>query len=237
MRIIIAMDILEGKCVRLTRGDYSTRKIYSEDPVELVKKFEDEGIRYLHLVDLDGARAGHTVNGKILEQISGSSGLKIDFSGGLRTREDVKGVFDRGASSVTIGSMALKDPDLFISLLSDWGADKIILGADCSSRKVVTEGWLTGSDWDVIEFIRYFSQQGVKFVTCTDIERDGMMDGPAIGLYSEILETMEINLTASGGVTTAEQIKKLSGIGCEGVIIGKALYEGKLELKELSRQC
>jgi len=237
MRIIVALDILGGKCVRLTRGDYSTRKIYSEDPLEIAKRIDGEGISYLHLVDLDGARAGHLVNGKILEDISGSSRMKIDFSGGLRTRDEVKRIFESGAFSVTIGSMAVRDPDLFLSLLSEWSTDKIILGADCNNRKIMTEGWLKDSDSDVLEFIRDYSSKGVRFVTCTDIERDGTMKGPAIGLYRDILEIDKVKLIAGGCIAAVGQIKKLSDIGCEGVIIGKALYEGKLELKDLGRLC
>jgi phosphoribosylformimino-5-aminoimidazole carboxamide ribotide isomerase len=237
MRIIVAMDVLDGKCVRLTRGDFSTKKIYSEDPLDLAKNFEDAGIRHIHLVDLDGARTGHIVNQKILKAISGGTKLRIDFSGGLRTVDDIKGVFESGTLSVTVGSIAVNDPDLFLSWLSEWGPEKIILGADCNNRKIVTAGWLIRSDFDVLDFIRDYSSKGVRFVACTDIERDGTMNGPAIGLYRDILEIDNVSLIASGGIATVGQIKKLSEIGCEGAIIGKALYEGKLELKDISRLC
>jgi phosphoribosylformimino-5-aminoimidazole carboxamide ribotide isomerase len=237
MRIIFAIDIIGGKCVRLTRGDYSTMKIYNMDPVELAKRVEYHGIKYIHLVDLDGAETSKPVNHKLLEKITATTSLKVDFGGGIRTIEDLKIAFEYGANQVTCGSIAVHNPDLFIECLTEFGAEKIILGADSSKRKISTDGWVTGSDLDVVEFIRNYYKLGVKYTICTDIEKDGMLMGPSIKLYNEILEAADINLIASGGISSINDLKELRTMGCEGAITGKAVYEGKLTLKELSRLC
>jgi phosphoribosylformimino-5-aminoimidazole carboxamide ribotide isomerase len=237
MRIILAIDIIGGKCVRLTRGDYSTKKIYDMDPVEFAKEAEYNGIKYIHLVDLDGAATGKPVNHWLLEKISEKTTIKVDFGGGIRATEDLKMAFEYGANQVTCGSIAANKPDLFIEWLSAFGPQKIILGADCSERKISTEGWLTGSDLDVVEFIRNYYELGVNYSICTDIEKDGMLAGPSIKLYREILDSVNIKLIASGGISSINDLYELKTTGCEGAIIGKAVYEGKLSLKELSKLC
>ncbi len=233
MRIIPAIDILGGKCVRLTKGDYATQKVYNENPLEVAKAFEANGMQYLHLVDLDGARSKHIVNYKILESIAKNTSLKIDFGGGIKSDTDVKMAFDHGASQITGGSIAVQDPSLFLAWLTTYGSEKIILGADASHRKVATQGWLERSDTDVVDFIAGYEQKGVSYVVCTDIAKDGMLQGSSNELYREILQRTNVRLIASGGVTTMDDILQLKEIGCEGVIIGKAIYEGKILLKEL----
>jgi phosphoribosylformimino-5-aminoimidazole carboxamide ribotide isomerase len=237
MRIIVALDILGGKCVRLTRGDFSTKKIYNEDPVEVAKEIGDSGIKYLHIVDLDGAKNKKIENLSIIEKIAGSTTLKIDFGGGIRSEEDLRLVFNAGAEQVTAGSIAVTHPELFLSWLNEFGADKLILGADHKNGKVSTSGWLESSDRDLISFLTGYKSKGVKYVICTDIDRDGMLNGPSVELYGEILHRVEINLIASGGVSSIEDIEKIRETGCEGVIIGKAFYEGRITLKELGELC
>ncbi len=228
---------MEGKCVRLTRGDFSTQKTYNEDPLEIARKIEDHGIKFIHLVDLDGALSKHVVNYKTLETISAGTSLKIDFSGGLRSSDDVKTAFENGAGQITIGSISVIYPALFLEWLAKWGQEKIILGADCINRKIATGGWTESSDSDIYEFISDYSLKGIKYTICTDIEKDGTLEGPSVDLYKEILEIPGINLIASGGISSIAQIEELSAIGCEGAIIGKAIYEGILNLKDLSRLC
>jgi phosphoribosylformimino-5-aminoimidazole carboxamide ribotide isomerase len=237
MRIIIAIDILDGKCVRLTKGDFTTSKIYNEDPVEVARQIEDSGIRFIHLVDLDGARAKRIVNNKVLETITGKTSLKVDFGGGIRSAEDLKAAFDYGASQVVCGSTAVQSPEIFLEWLSAYGSEKIILGADSINRKVSTDGWLQNSEKDIIKFITGYFYKGVRYTICTDIEKDGMLQGPSPGLYKEIMSASGIKLIASGGISTLQDIEELSIAGCEGAIIGKAVYEGKLTLKELSAVC
>ncbi len=237
MRIIIAIDIIDGKCVRLTKGDFGTKKIYNEDPVEVALKIEDSGLGYLHLVDLDGARNKKVVNLKVLEKIAGKTSLKIDFGGGIRSNSDIKSVFNAGATQVNAGSIAVTDPDTFLGWLEELGPDKLILGADCIDGKVSTAGWLEKSDTGIVSFISDYSLKGVKYAVCTDISRDGMLNGPSTLLYKEILDSVKINLIASGGVTSEKDIEDLTNIGCEGAIIGKAVYEGKLTLKTLGKLC
>jgi len=237
MRIIVALDIIGGKCVRLTRGDFNTKKIYNEDPLDVAKKVEDNGIKYLHLVDLDGAKNKKIQNLVLLQKIAGKTSLKIDFGGGLRTYDDVITVLNAGARQVTLGSIAANDPELFLECLKKLGQEKLILGADCIDRKVSTGGWLENSDKDIISFIKEFKSKGVKYTVCTDIKRDGMLQGPSTDLYKEILEEVTIKLIASGGIASIADIKELRGAGCEGAIIGKAVYEGKITLKELGRLC
>lgn len=237
MRIIPAIDIIEGKCVRLSKGDYSTKKIYNENPVEVAKEFEDNGIQYLHLVDLDGAKASKIVNHKVLEKITSCTDLKIDFGGGVKSENDLRIAFECGARQITGGSIAVKDPATFISWVNRFGANKIILGADCNFRKVATNGWFEKSDLDVVDFIKDYETKGIKYVICTDIAKDGMLLGAATELYSEIVANSNVALIASGGITSMEDLIQLKLIGCEGAIIGKALYEGRIKTKELQKLC
>jgi phosphoribosylformimino-5-aminoimidazole carboxamide ribotide isomerase len=237
MRIIPAIDIINGKAVRLTKGDYSTEKVYNENPLEVAKAFEASGIQYLHLVDLDGAKSQHIVNSKVLYEIATKTNLKIDFGGGLKTNEDVEVAFDCGASQITGGSIAAKNPTLFLEWLDRFGAEKIILGADCLNRKIATQGWQESSELDIIEFINSFRRKGIQYVVCTDISKDGMLQGTSNELYAEILQKNNINLIASGGISSMADIDAVKQIGCEGVIIGKAIYENSISLKELSTLC
>lgn len=237
MRIIVALDIIDGKCVRLTRGDFSTSKIYNEDPVEIARQVADHGLEYLHLVDLDGAKNKKTVNYRLLEKITSSTSLKVDFGGGLRTTADLTKVFNSGAAQVSCGSISVNNKPLFLEWLGEFGPEKIILAADSSGRRVVSGGWMESTDTDIVSFIKGYQMNGIKYAICTDIEKDGMLNGSAKELYREILDVVKIKLVASGGITTIDEIQELSEIGCEGAIIGKALYEGLLNLKELSRLC
>jgi phosphoribosylformimino-5-aminoimidazole carboxamide ribotide isomerase len=237
VRIIVALDIISGKCVRLTRGDFDTKKVYNEDPLEVAMEVEDSGISYLHLVDLDGAKNKKIENLKVLERIASRTNLKIDFGGGVRNDEDLRMVFNAGAGQVTAGSIAVSDPELFLKWLSEYGGDKLILGADYKDRKISAGGWLENTDKDLINFLSDYKNNGVKYTVCTDIERDGMLKGPATELYKEILAKIEINLIASGGISSMKDIDEIRDAGCEGVIIGKAFYEGRITLKELGREC
>lgn len=237
MRIIVALDIIDGKCVRLTRGDFSTSKVYSEDPVDIARQVEDHGLKYLHLVDLDGARNRRIVNYRILEQISSSTSLNIDFGGGIRTTDDLRKVFSSGAAQVSCGSISVVNEPLFLEWLYEFGSERIILAADSLNRRVASSGWMENSDRDIVKFIFGYRSKGVKYAICTDIEKDGMLQGPATNLYKDILDVEGIELIASGGITTADEIRLLSKIGCNGAIIGKALYEGLLNLEELSGLC
>jgi len=231
------MDIIGGKCVRLTRGDFSTKKIYNENPVEVARQIEGSGLNYLHLVDLDGAKNKKIENIKILEKIAGKTNLKIDFGGGLRLYDDLITVFNAGARQVTAGSIAVTDPHIFMEWLAKLGQEKLILGADCINRKISTGGWLENSDKDIISFISEYKSQGVKYTICTDIKKDGMLQGPSTTLYKEILGKIKINLIASGGITSLKDLEDLRKAGCYGAIIGKAIYEGKLTLNELGKEC
>jgi phosphoribosylformimino-5-aminoimidazole carboxamide ribotide isomerase len=237
MRIIVAIDVLGGKCVRLTRGDFNTKKIYNKDPLDVAMEIEDHGIKYVHLVDLDGAKNKKLENIKVLEKIAWKTKLKIDFGGGLRTYEDLLTVFNAGARQVTAGSIAVTDPGLFVEWLAKLGQEKLILGADCIDRKVSTSGWLENSDKEIINFISDYRAKGVKYTICTDISKDGMLQGPAVSLYREILDRVKINLIASGGISSVKDIEEVRVAGCEGVIIGKAVYEGKIKLTELGKLC
>jgi len=237
VRIIVAIDIIGGKCVRLTRGDYNTKKVYNEDPLDVARQIEDNGLNYLHLVDLDGAKNKKIENIKVLEKIAIKTNLKIDFGGGIRSYEDLQTVFNSGANQVTAGSIAVTNPRLFLEWLSMLGPEKMILGADFKNRRVSTGGWKEDSDIDIITFISDYKSHGVKYTICTDIDKDGMLQGPSINLYKEILEAVDINLIASGGISSIEEIEDLREAGCEGAIIGKAVYEGKLTLKILGGLC
>ena len=237
MRIIMALDILDGKCVRLVRGNYNTSKIYSASPLDIAREIEDNGIRYLHLVDLDGAKERKIKNINILEKISAQTKLTIDFGGGLRSEQDVKAAFSSGASQVTGGTVALTNPSVFMEWLQIYGKEKIILGADFMNRKVVSEAWTAGSQEDIVSYITGYSLSGVSFSICTDAGRDGMMRGPATEIYREILGSARINLIASGGIASIKDIRDIADAGCEGAIIGKAVYEGRITLKELGSLC
>lgn len=251
MRIIPAIDIIEGKCVRLSKGDYDTKKIYNENPLEVAKQFEAHGIQYLHLVDLDGAKSKHIVNHKVLEQIATKTGLKIDFGGGLKTNEDLHIAFESGASQITGGSIAVKDEDTFLGWLNTYGSEKIILGADAKDEKIAISGWQEESNVTLVPFVKRFQKKGVKYVICTDISKDGMLAGPAFELYAKLLrqtkiqrtevtgagvqdfEEIGIHLIASGGISDFDELPQLQALGCEGVIIGKAIYENHISLKQL----
>lgn len=253
MRIIPAIDIIEGKCVRLSKGDYESKKVYNENPLEVAQQFEAHGIEYLHLVDLDGAKSKHIVNHRILETIATNTNLKIDFGGGLKTDEDLHIAFESGASQITGGSIAVKDRETFIHWLEKYGPDSIILGADAKEEKVAVSGWLEESDKRLVPFIQEYLKEGVTYVICTDISKDGMLEGPSFDLYNKIVsktmkvdtvisgsgvedkETLGINLIASGGISSFEELPKLAEIGCEGTIIGKAIYENRIGLKQLER--
>jgi phosphoribosylformimino-5-aminoimidazole carboxamide ribotide isomerase len=237
MRIIIAIDIIDGKCVRLTRGDFKTKKVYNEDPLEVALQIEDNGINYLHLVDLEGAKNKKLENIKVLEKIAWKTKLKIDFGGGLRSYEDLLTVFNAGARQVTAGSIAVTNQGLFLEWLTKLGQEKLILGADCIDRKVSTGGWLDSSDKEIISFISDYRSKGVKYTICTDIKKDGMLQGPSTSLYKEILSAVKINLIASGGISSLKDIEAVKEAGCEGAIVGKAVYEGKITLKELGKIC
>lgn len=236
IEIIPAIDMIEGKCVRLTQGDYATRKVYNEDPLEVAKAFEDAGIRRLHVVDLDGAKAGHIVNYRVLEKLAGHTSLVIDFGGGLKQTKDVEIAFDCGAQMVTGGSIAVKDPETFTAWIARFGSERIILGADAKDRRIAINGWEEATDAELLPFIQKYREQGIEKVICTDISRDGMLEGPAVDLYQEILEAVpEIYLIASGGVSSIADIEKLAEANVPAVIFGKALYEGRITLKELER--
>ncbi|WP_430927500.1 1-(5-phosphoribosyl)-5-[(5-phosphoribosylamino)methylideneamino]imidazole-4-carboxamide isomerase [Polaribacter marinivivus] len=238
MRIIPAIDIIEGKCVRLTKGDYNTKKIYNENPLEVAKEFEAAGIEYLHVVDLDGAKASQIINYKVLEQIATKTSLKIDFGGGLKSDKDLEIAFNSGANQITGGSIAVKNKPVFESWITKFGAEKIILGADFypdnSGGKIATNGWQEESTLELIPFISDYQQKGIQYVICTDISKDGMLQGPSFEVYKNILaEVKPLKLIASGGISTFDELPKLAELGCEGVIIGKAIYENKISLKQL----
>ncbi len=234
MRIIPAIDIINGKCVRLSKGDYATEKVYNENPLEVAKMFEAHGLQHLHLVDLDGAKASHIVNYKVLETIASNTNLSIDFGGGLKSDEDLRIAFESGANQITGGSIAVKNPEIFKNWLQKFGADKIILGADANNEKVAVGGWLEESDKELIPFIQSYEKEGVSYFICTDISKDGMLQGPSFDLYQKILnETTNIKLIASGGISTFEELPRLAEMGCEGTIVGKAIYEHKISMKQL----
>jgi phosphoribosylformimino-5-aminoimidazole carboxamide ribotide isomerase len=249
MRIIPAIDVINGQCVRLTKGKYDTKKVYNENPVEVAKTFEDAGIEYLHLVDLDGAKASHIVNYKVLEMIATKTKLNIDFGGGLKSDEDLRIAFESGAHQITGGSIAVKKPSVFEHWILNYGSDKIILGADCIDEKIAISGWQEESDLEVIPFIKNYQSKGISHVICTDISKDGMLEGPSFNLYRKILKKCHvistarsdekshsiqgIKLIASGGISKYEELPQLRDLGCEGVIIGKAIYENRISLKEI----
>lgn len=233
MRIIPAIDIIDGKCVRLSKGDYGTKKVYNENPVEIAKEFESFGIKFLHLVDLDGAKSKHIINQKVLENIVRETSLQIDFGGGLKTLEDIEIAFNSGAKQITIGSIAVQNPEFCFDLIEKYGSEKIILGADCEDKKIKTSGWLEESSLDIIDFILQYQEKNVKNVICTDISKDGMLEGASEDLYKEIISKTSVKLVASGGISCIEDVYQMKEIGCDGTIIGKAIYEGRISLKQL----
>jgi phosphoribosylformimino-5-aminoimidazole carboxamide ribotide isomerase len=236
IEIIPAIDIIDGKCVRLTQGDYNQKTVYNEDPVEVAKMFEDAGIKRLHTVDLDGARSSHVVNTRVIERIATHTNLTIDFGGGIKSDEDLRKAFDAGAQMVTIGSVAVKEPELFASWVETYGGDKIILGADVKNGYISISGWLEEGEQKLMDFICHHTKNGIHNVLCTDISRDGMLQGPAIDLYKDIMAHYPtLHLIASGGVSCINDIERLNEAGIPAVVFGKAIYEGRINLKELER--
>ena len=236
IEIIPAIDLIDGKCVRLSQGDYEQKIVYNENPVEVAKMFADAGIRRLHLVDLDGAKAHHIVNHRVLERITSSTGLIVDFGGGLKSDDDLRIAFECGASMITGGSIAVKNPDIFTSWIIRFGGDKIILGADVKDEKIAVGGWIETTEFDLLPFIENYKKLGINKVICTDISKDGMLQGTAIELYKKILVAQpDLYLIASGGVSSMTDVELLHEAGIPAVIIGKAIYEGRIKLKELTR--
>ncbi|MEO7446427.1 MAG: 1-(5-phosphoribosyl)-5-[(5-phosphoribosylamino)methylideneamino]imidazole-4-carboxamide isomerase [Ferruginibacter sp.] len=234
MKIIPAIDIINGKAVRLTRGDYDTKKEYSAEPLALAKSFEDAGFTRLHVVDLDGAKAGAILNLAVLENICTHTQLEVDFGGGIKSNNEIQSAYNAGACLVCVGSVALQQPDLFREWISTYGAEKLILSADVNERKIASQGWLHQSETDVIDFIKAKQKDGITRVMCTDISKDGMLQGPALALYKLVIEETDVKIIASGGIASMEDIEALKKIGCEGAVVGKAIYENKISLKELS---
>jgi phosphoribosylformimino-5-aminoimidazole carboxamide ribotide isomerase len=236
IELIPAIDIMDGKCVRLTQGDYNTKKVYNEDPLEVGKQFESYGIRRLHVVDLDGARAGRIINYRVLEKLASRTSLVIDFGGGLKTEGDAEIAFESGAQMITGGSIAVKDPAAFASWIARFGSGRIILGADVKDRKIAVSGWEETTPHELIPFIREWQSKGVAKVISTDIANDGMLQGPSVAMYKEIREAIPyIYIIASGGVGSIGDIETLAEAGIPAVIFGKALYEGRINLKDLVR--
>jgi phosphoribosylformimino-5-aminoimidazole carboxamide ribotide isomerase len=236
MEVIPAIDIIDGKCVRLTQGDYSQKKIYNEQPLEVAKEFEGAGLMRLHLVDLDGAKAGAVKNWKVLETIAGKTSLVIDFGGGIKTGKDVQIVFDSGAALATVGSIAVKDENVFVQWLNDFGAGKFLLGADVKNEKIAVAGWQETTDIWVYDFIEKYIQHGIQQLFCTDVSKDGKLEGPAVELYNNIVEKFpSLHFIASGGVSSIDDLYKLADSGCKGAIVGKAIYENRISLKDLKK--
>lgn len=237
MEIIPAIDIIDGKCVRLTQGDYSQQKIYNEQPLEVAKAFEDAGLQRLHLVDLDGAKAGAVKNWKVLESIAGKTSLVIDFGGGIKTEQDLEIVFNSGAALATIGSIAVKNEELFTGWLQQYGAEKFLLGADVKDEKIAVGGWLETTDRWIYDFLGDYIGKGVQQVFCTDVSKDGLLQGPSIDLYKSIIAKFpDLYFIASGGVSSMADVEALEEIGCKGAIIGKAIYEGHIKVQDLVRR-
>ncbi|MDB5232485.1 MAG: hisA [Chitinophagaceae bacterium] len=235
MDIIPAIDIIDGKCVRLTQGDYTQKTIYNENPLEVAKQFEDAGLKRLHLVDLDGAKAGSVKNWKVLESIAGNTQLVIDFGGGIKKEEDLNIVFKAGASLATIGSMAVKQETVFCEWIKKYGPDRFLLGADVKENKITISGWLEDTATDVFDFISNYVSKGILNVFCTDVSKDGLLEGPSSDLYKEIIKKFpSLYFIASGGVSSMDDLIRLEMIGCKGAIIGKAIYEGRISLQQLT---
>jgi phosphoribosylformimino-5-aminoimidazole carboxamide ribotide isomerase len=235
MQIIPAIDIIDGKCVRLTQGDYAQKTIYNENPLEVAKQFEAAGLKRLHLVDLDGAKAGTVKNWAVLQEIAAYTTLSIDFGGGIKKDKDLNIVFESGAAYATIGSLAVKEPDTFLEWLSVYGADKFILGADVKSEKIAVAGWLETTDINIYDFSQDYINKGILQSFCTDVSKDGKLEGPSIDLYKKIVQKFpSLYFIASGGVSCLEDLTALKELGCAGAIVGKAIYEGRIALKDLS---
>lgn len=236
MQIIPAIDIIDGKCVRLTQGDYGQKKVYNEHPLEVALQFEDAGLRRLHLVDLDGAKAGAVKNWKVLETIAGRTSLVIDFGGGIKTSKDVQIVFDSGAALATAGSIAVKNEQEFVQWLQQYGAARFLLGADVKEEKIAVGGWLETTDIWIYDFIEKYTGHGVQQLFCTDISKDGKLEGPSVALYKNIIQKFpNLHFIASGGVSAMKDVEELQKIGCKGAIIGKAIYENRISLNELKQ--
>lgn len=235
MRIIPAIDIIDGKCVRLTQGDFAQKKIYNDNPLEIAKTFEDAGLKYLHLVDLDGARAGKVINWKVIESITGNTSLKVDFGGGIKTEDEINRLFNAGVQQINLGSIAVKDRALVYHWLELFGPEKIILSADVKGEFIAIAGWQQNSTISISDFLKDYLQQGIQYVTCTDISTDGMLQGPNVTLYTKILKGFpSIKLIASGGVSNTQDLENLKKIRVDGVIVGKAIYEGHIDLVTLA---
>jgi len=236
IEIIPAIDILHGKCVRLTQGDYSSQKIYNENPLEVARQFEDSGLNRLHLVDLDGAKQGRIKNWNVLETIAGKTKLIIDFGGGIGAAEDLRIVFDSGAAFAAVGSIAVKNEKLFREWMTAFSPEKFILGADVRDEKIAISGWTVDTEIQILDFINKYKNAGIQQIFCTDIKMDGALNGPSLELYKKILERFpDLNFIASGGVRSMDDVFALEQIGCRGVIIGKAIYEGMITLKDLAK--
>ena len=234
MQLIPAIDIINGKCVRLTQGDYDSVKVYNENPLEIAKQFEDAGLTWVHVVDLDGAKAGAVRNWKVLESIASKTDLDIDFGGGIKTEKDVSIVLESGAKWVTIGSIAVKDEELFVEWIDKFGSSSFILGADVKDEKIAISGWLETTDIWIYDFIRKYMKHGLKQIFCTDVKKDGLLQGPSVKLYKNIItEFPSLHLIASGGVSSLKNLEELAAIGCNAAIVGKAIYENRISLKEL----
>lgn len=236
MQIIPAIDIIDGKCVRLTQGDYNQKTIYNENPLEVALQFQDAGLQRLHLVDLDGAKAGAVKNWKVLELLTAKTSLVIDFGGGIKKEEDLSVVFDSGAAYATIGSLAVKQEDVFAAWIKKYGANKFLLGADVKDEKIAVAGWLETTDIWIYDFIEKYMGQGIRQLFCTDVSKDGKLEGPSVVLYKQILEKFpSLQFIASGGVSNMHDLELLRETGCKGAIVGKAIYENRISLKELSK--
>ena len=234
MRIIPAIDLIEGKCVRLEKGDYARKKVYQENPLEVAKKFEAHGLKYLHLVDLDGAKAGKIVNARVLEKLATHTQLRIDFGGGIKSDADVKTAFDAGAQQINIGSTAVKDRALMMRWIEQFGPESMILSADVKEGKIAIDAWQRLTDIDLMDFIKDYRAAGIRTISCTDIAKDGMLQGASVDLYQEVMKAFpDIQLVASGGVTSLEDIERLQQLDLFGAIVGKAIYEGRISLKDL----
>jgi phosphoribosylformimino-5-aminoimidazole carboxamide ribotide isomerase len=234
MRIIPAIDIIDGKCVRLSQGDYGQKKIYNDNPLQVAKTFEDAGIRFLHLVDLDGAKAGRVTNWNVIDELTSKTTLEIDFGGGIKTDAEIEKLFDSGISQVNLGSIAVKNPALVEEWIWRFGGSKIILSADVKNEMIAIGGWMEDSAIPVATSISDYAKKGINYVTCTDISTDGMLSGPNLNLYEKLLHSFPgLKLIASGGVSGLRDLEALRNIGVDGVIIGKAIYEGKITLKQL----
>ncbi len=237
IEIIPAIDLIDGKCVRLSQGDFANKKIYHENPLDAAKEFVAAGLKRLHIVDLDGAKSGKVTNLKTLETIAANTNLTIDFGGGIKTDEDIESVFNAGAKMISIGSIAVKNSVKFFEWLKKYGSEKFLLGADVKNGKLAINGWQTATELKILPFLKSYCEQGVTQVFCTDISKDGLLQGTSNELYEQILEQLpKLNLIASGGVSSVEDILELEKIGCSGVIVGKAIYEGRINLKDFVRE-